>query len=172
MKKKKIYLDTSIFIAEFDKKGTRHKILTKFLKQVEKVKDVEFCYSKWALTEVHNRLTKDKIEELKIVKYIKDLLDKNRLRRFKLKQIDVSPRSDYNFNDFFHDLAKDLIRYKTGKDRPGLGDIIHIRIMKNNRIKTIITFDADFENIAGFTTINLLKIKVNNKNANNNNSKK
>lgn len=171
MRTEKIYLDTSIFIAEFDKQSAQHKILTDFLKQLEKVKDVECCYSKWALTEMYNKLTKDRIEELKIVKYIKDLLDVNKLRKLRMRVLDVSPNKNYNFSDFFKDLTKDLIKHKTGKDRPSLGDIIHIRIMKNNRINTIITFDADYENISGLTTINLLKINKN-KNANNNNSKK
>lgn len=172
MRTKKLYLDTSIFIAEFDKKDPRHKILTNFLKQIERIKDIEFCYSKWALTEMYNRLTKDKIEELKIVKYIKDILDVNKLRKLRLRLLDVSPNKSYNFSDFFKDLTKDLIKYKTGKERPSLGDVIHIRIMKNNRINNIVTFDADFENILGFTTINLWKINKDKKNGNNNNSKK
>ena len=69
----------------------------------------------------------------------------------------MHPKSHYTFHDFFSDLAKDLIKYKTGKDRPGLGDVIHIRIMKNNRINKIITFDKHFEKIQGFTCWNLTK---------------
>ena len=157
MRNKKVYLDTSVFIAEFDKKDTKHKILTNFFKKIEKIKDVELCYSKWAITEMYNKLTKDKIEELKIVKYIKDILDKNKIRNLKLHLLDVCPNDTYDFNHFFNDLTKDLIKYKTGKDRPSLGDIIHIRIMKNNRIKVIVTFDADFEEIPGLTSINLLQ---------------
>lgn len=154
MKNKKIYLDTSIFIAEFDKDSSQHKILSNFLKEIENAEDIEFCYSKWTLTEMYNKLTKQEIEELKIVKYIKDILDVNKLRSFRLKLIDVSPNKNYNFNDFFSDLTKDLIRYKTGKERPGLGDIIHVRIMKNNRVKIILTFDSHFEDIQGLTTLN------------------
>src|SRR3989344_9670738 len=118
---KKIYLDTSIFIAEFDKKDGRHKILTDFLKEIEKIKDTQLCYSKWALTEMYNRLTKNQIAELKIVRYIKDILDKNKIRNLNLRFIEVSSNKNYNFNDFFNNLTKDLIKYKTGKDRPGLG---------------------------------------------------
>jgi len=157
MKTKKVYLDTSIFIAEFDKKDANHSILIKNLKKFEKFEDVELCYSKWAITEMYNRLTKAKIEELKIVKYIKDILDKNKIRGVKIKSLDVSPNEVYNFHDFFNNLSTDLIKYKTGKDRPGLGDIIHIRIMKNNRIKNILTFDSHFDEIPGLTSINLLK---------------
>lgn len=157
MRNKKVYLDTSVFIAEFDKKDPKHKLLTDFFKKIEKIKDIELCYSKWAITEMYNKLTKDRIEELKIVKYIKDILDKNKIRNLKLHPLDVCPNDNYDFNHFFNDLTKDLIKYKTGKDRPGLGDIIHIRIMKNNRIKVIATFDADFEEIPGLTSINLLQ---------------
>lgn len=153
----KVYLDTSIFIAEFDKKEDKHKILGKFLKEIAKVEGVDFYYSKWALTEMYNKLTKQKIEELKIVKYINGILNLNKLRCLRLKSIDVSPNNSYNFNDFFNDLSKDLIRYKTGKG-PSVGDIIHVRIMKNNKINTILTFDSDFESIPGFQVINLLKI--------------
>lgn len=156
MKKQKFYLDTSIFMAEFNKKDFRHEILNKFFKEIANIKDIELCTSKWALTELNNRLTKDQIKELKITKYIKNILDKNKIRTIKLKIIDVHPRDHYTFHDFFSDLAKDLIKYKTGKDRPGLGDIIHIRIMKNNRINKIITFDKHFE-VQGFTCWNLMK---------------
>lgn len=153
----KIYLDTSVFISEFDQASNRHKTLTKFFNKAKKIKDLEFCYSKWALTEMYNRLTKDKIEELKIVKYLNKLLNTNKMRTFKLTVLKVHPRKTYDFDDFFESLSKDLIKYKTGKDRPGLGDIIHVRIMKNNKVNTILTFDNHFEKINGLTTINLLK---------------
>jgi predicted nucleic acid-binding protein len=159
MKLKRVYLDTSVLIAEFDKKEGKHKLLTKFLDEVKGIKDIELCSSKWALTEMYDRLTKNQIEELKIVKYLKDLLDKNKIRTSKFKLLDVSPNKNYDFNQFFNDLSKDLVKYKTGKDRPGLGDIIHIRIMKNNRVNKIVTFDTHFENIQGFTCINPLKTK-------------
>jgi len=157
MNKKKVYLDTSIFIAEFNKKDIRHETLNNFFKEISGIKDIELCTSKWALTELNNRLTKDQIKELKITKYIKDIIDKNKIRTIKLKILNVHPKDHYTFHDFFNDLAKDLIKYKTGKERPGLGDIIHVRIMKNNRVNTIITFDADFEKISGFVCINLMK---------------
>ncbi len=157
MKKQRVYFDTSVFMAEFNKKDIRHETLNKFFKEVSNLKDIELCTSKWALTELNNRLTKDQIKELKIVKYIKDILDKSKIRTFKLTILDVHPRDHYTFHDFFNDLARDLIKYKTGKDRPGLGDIIHVRIMKNNKINTIITFDTDFESITGFECINLMK---------------
>jgi len=154
---KRIYLDTSIFIAEFNKNDPRHKILTDFFKKIEKIKGTKLCYSKWVLAEMYNRLTKDQIEELKIAKYINDLLDKNKIRSLELNPLEVSPNKNYNFNDFFNNLRKDLIKYKTGKDRPGLGDILHIRIMKNNRINTIVTFDSHFDKILGIISLNLLK---------------
>lgn len=157
MKKQIFYLDTSIFMAEFDKQDFRHETLNNFFREIVNTKDIELCTSKWALTELNNRLTKDQIKELKITKYIKDILDKNKIRTIKLKIIDMHPRDHYTFHDFFNDLAKDLIKYKTGKDRPGLGDIIHVRIMKNNRINKIVTFDNHFENIQGFTSWNLIK---------------
>lgn len=157
---KRIYLDTSIFIAEFDKKDLRHKLLTNFIKQIEKVKETQLCYSKWALAEMYNRLTKSQITELKIAKYIKDILDKNKLRTLNLKPLEVCSNKNYGFNDFFNNLAKDLIKYKTGKDRPGLGDIIHIRIMKNNKIKTILTFDNHFDNMLDIISLNLSTTKT------------
>jgi predicted nucleic acid-binding protein len=157
MKKQRVYLDTSVFMAEFDKKDIRHETLNNFFKEITNLKDIELCTSKWALTELNNRLTKDQIKELKITKYIKDILDKNKIRTQKLKILNTHPKEHYTFHDFFSDLSKDLIKYKTGKERPGLGDIIHVRIMKNNRISTIITFDADFEKISGFTCLNLMK---------------
>jgi predicted nucleic acid-binding protein len=144
-------------MAEFNKKDSRHKILGKFCKDISKVPNVELVYSKWAMTELINRLTKDQVDNLKIMKYSYELLDKNKLRGVPIKLIDVCSNNNYEFHDFFSDLTKDLIKYKTGKNRPGLGDIIHIRIMKNNKINMIATFDADYESIQTLTCINLFK---------------
>lgn len=160
MKKKKLYLDTSILIAEFNKKDQMHSAVNEFFKYIAKIKDVELCTSKWALTELYNKLSKSEIKELKIVKYIKDVLDRNKIRTQALKVLDVHPRTHYSFHDFFNDLAKDLIKYKTGNPRPSLGDIMHIRIMKNQRIKHIITLDSDFEKIQGIICLNLRKSKT------------
>jgi predicted nucleic acid-binding protein len=161
---KRIYLDTSVFITEFNKKDPKHKVLTSFIKSIDRIKGTQLCYSKWALAEMYNRLTKNQIEELKIAKYTKDLLDKNKLRKLNLKPIEVCSNKNYNFNDFFNNLTKDLIKYKSGKDRPSLGDIIHIRIMKNNKIKTILTFDSHFDKIPDVTSLNLSKSKNETKN--------
>jgi|SRR3989344_2787747 len=155
--KKRLYLDTSVFMAEFNKQDLRHETLNNFFKEISNLKDIELCTSKWALTELNNRLTKDQIKELKIVKYIKDILDKNKIRTLKLTILNVHPKDHYTFHDFFSDLAKDLVKYKTGRERPGLGDIIHVRVMKNHKINNIVTFDSDFESIQGFNCINLMK---------------
>ena len=160
MKKRRIYLDTSVFIAEFDKKDRGHNNVNEFFKDMNKIKDIELCTSKWSMAELKNRLTKkDKRKELKIFKYMNDLLDKGKIRTLKLKILKIYPREHYGFDDFFNDLSDDLIKYKTGKNRPGLGDIMHIRIMKNNKIKHIATLDSNFENIAGLVCINLFKVE-------------
>lgn len=160
MRTTRVYLDTSVFMAELNKKDPRHPHISKFFTDICKIKEVELCTSKWALTELVNRLTKDEIDEYKIEKYRNDLLDKNSIRNMSLKFVKVSPGKIYDFDHFFSDLTSDLIKYKTGKDRPGLGDILHIRIMKNNRINIIITFDSHFDFIKGFTCINPQKTKV------------
>lgn len=154
---KKIYLDTSIFIAEFDKSDLRHKILTSFFEKIKRVKNVELCYSRWALTEVFDVLTRKQIEELNIYKYLNSILNKNKIRGFNLRSLEVCSNPDYNFPHFFDDLGKDLKKCKSKKSKPSLADIIHRRIMKNNRIKTILTFDADFEKLPGIVSINLFK---------------
>ena len=41
MKLKRVYLDTSVFIAEFDKKEGKHKPLTKFLDEVKRIKNIK-----------------------------------------------------------------------------------------------------------------------------------
>ena len=159
MKKHRIYLDTSVLIAEFDKKDRGHNNVNEFFKEMGKTKDIELSTSKWSMAELKNRLTKDRRKELKIFKYMNDILDKGKIRTLKLKILKVYPREHYGFDDFFSDLSDDLIKYKTGRNRPGLGDVIHIRIMKNNKIKNIATLDSNFENIAGLVCINLLKVK-------------
>ena len=158
MKVQRFYLDTSVFIAEFDKKGSDYKLLTTFLNVIKKANNVKLCSSKWALAEMYQKLTRDKIKELKVVKYIKEVLDLQKIRSIPIKILDVSSSKNYSFNEFFNDLGNDLKNYKKGSG-PGIGDIIHVRIMKNNKIKHIITFDSDFENIHSFVTINPRKIK-------------
>ena len=98
---------------------------------------------------------KDEFLEADILRFIKNILETNKLRSLNIKPIGVYPNKNYSFDDFFNNLGVDLIKYKTGKDRPGLGDIIHIRIMKNNRIKTILTSDSHFEGIPGIIPINI-----------------
>ena len=154
MRGKRIYLDTSIFIAEFDRNDRVHSYVSGFFSKVKKLKNMELCSSKWAIHEMNNKLTKKKLSEFKIAKYIRDMLDKSSTRSVKIRFLDVSSNKNYDFNHFFNDLGKDLIKYKTGRDRPGLGDIMHIRIMKNNRVNIVASFDSHFEKIPGITCIN------------------
>jgi predicted nucleic acid-binding protein len=78
------------------------------------------------------------------------------LRDLKIKFVEVSPKSDYDFTEFFYHIRRGILRYHSG-----VGDIIHSVIMKNNRIKDILTFDEkdDFKQIPDLTVLHPKIIK-------------
>jgi predicted nucleic acid-binding protein len=70
--------------------------------------------------------------------------------------IDVSPKKDYDFAEFFYDVRQGILSYHSG-----VGDIIHSVIMRNNGISSILTFDEkdDFKQIPGLTVLHPKDIK-------------
>ena len=90
------------------------------------------------------------------MKIEKDLIHESRLFGMKIDILDVSPKDDYNFTEFFYNIRKGIISYKSG-----VGDVIHSIIMKNNAIDHILTFDGkdDFKAIPGFKVLHPKDVK-------------
>ena len=82
--------------------------------------------------------------------------NEKRLGDLKLCFVDVSPKKDYDFAEFFYHVRQGILKYHSG-----VGDIIHSVIMKNNGIKAILTFDEkdDFKQIPDLTVIHPKDIK-------------
>jgi hypothetical protein len=66
----------------------------------------------------------------------------------RLHFLNVSPDKNYDFASFFDDVRDGILKY-----HPGVGDVIHSVIMKNNGVDHILTFDEkdDFKQIPGLT---------------------
>ena len=75
----------------------------------------------------------------------------------KIQIIEVSPRKDYDFAEFFYHVKQGILKYHSG-----VGDVIHSVIMKNNGISHILTFDEkdDFKQIPDLTVLHPRDIKI------------
>ena len=71
--------------------------------------------------------------------------------------VDVSPRKDYDFLEFFYHVREGVLQHHSG-----IGDIIHSVIMKNNGITDILRFDQkdDFKRIPGLTVLHPRDITI------------
>jgi predicted nucleic acid-binding protein len=149
-----VYLDSNILIACYagDSVEASRKILVEqAFKAFAELKDVQLCTSMWALAEAYKVLLsrkKMKREDVSVIET--QLLHEKRLLNAKLKLVDVSPESDYDFDEFFFHVRQAVVSYPSG-----IADIIHSVIMKNNAITTILTFDEkmDFRQIPGLTVL-------------------
>lgn len=126
---KKIYLDTNIFVCSFS--GAESNVIQ--CDQVKKVfgiisilKDVELWSSYWAITELVKVLIKKiGMDPLKVAEIETNLVNERRLHGLKIKFADVSNESNYDFNEFFHHIRQNILKYDAG-----VPDAIHGIIMK------------------------------------------
>lgn len=84
-------------------------------------------------------------------------MSERRLKHLRVRLVDVSPQSDYDFAEFFYHVKQGILKYHSG-----VGDVIHSVIMKNNDIADILTFDEkdDFKQIPDLTVLNPKDIKI------------
>jgi len=158
---KHIYLDSNVLIAHYStdqaeeaKKGFVENALTVF----DQLKDVQLCTSVWAIAEMVNILVSNKkMDRGDVADMESQLVSERRLKNLKIHIIEVSPRKDYDFIEFFYHVRQGILKYHSG-----LGDIIHSVIMKNNGITEILTFDEknDFKQIPGLTVLHPKDIKI------------
>jgi predicted nucleic acid-binding protein len=157
----RIYLDSNILIAHFstDKPEVPKRVLVdNALDVFEQLKDVQLCTSMWAVAEMVNVLVSAKQMALQDVAEIENrLVNETRLKNIKISIVPVSPRKDYDFNEFFYHVRQAILKYHSG-----VGDTIHSVIMKNNGISQILTFDEkdDFKKIPDLTILHPKDIKI------------
>jgi predicted nucleic acid-binding protein len=156
-----IYLDANILIAHYavDKAEEAKKSLVENALDVfAQLKDLQLCTSIWAITEMVNILVSNKKMDRGDVALIESqLVSERRLKNQKIQIIEVSPRKDYDFIEFFYHVRQGVLKYHSG-----VGDIIHSVIMRNNGISEILTFDEknDFKQIPGLTVLHPKDIKI------------
>jgi predicted nucleic acid-binding protein len=158
---KRVYLDSNVLIAyhSFDKtEDAKKKIVEDALAIFSQLKDIQLCTSMWAVTEMVNILVSRKNMDRGTVAEIESqLLSEKRLQDLKVQILEVSPRKDYDFAEFFYHVKQGILKYHSG-----VGDIIHTVIMKNNGIADILTFDEkdDFKQIPDLTVLHPRDIRI------------
>jgi predicted nucleic acid-binding protein len=158
---KRIYLDANVLIAHYavDKaEEAKKSFVEDALDVFAQLKDLQLCTSFWAITEMVNILVSNKKMARGDVALIESqLVSERRLKNLKIHLVEVSPRSDYDFGEFFYQIRQGVLNYHSG-----VGDIIHSVIMRNNGISEILTFDEkrDFKQIPGLTVLHPKDIKI------------
>lgn len=154
MKKKDlIYLDTNIFVTYYLKREGFDKINQFFVNN--KNLEVQFVTSDWTLTETVKVLRNEyKEKPKKVVEFIQELQREKRIFGVKFSFVEVSQTDEYDFGEFFYHIQKIILEYNNG-----YADAIHSLIMRNNKIKYILTTDVDgFRGVKGITVINPLNL--------------
>lgn len=158
---KRIYLDANILIAHYaiDRAEEAKKSLVEnSLLVFAQLTGLQLCTSIWAITEMVNTLVSSKKMARGDVALIESqLVSERRLKNLKIDIVKVSPRADYDFEEFFYHVRQGVLKYHSG-----VGDIIHSVIMRNNGISEILTFDEknDFKQIPGLTVLHPKDIKI------------
>ena len=158
---KRIYLDSNVLIAHYsvDKaEETKKEFVENALQVLAQLKDVQLCTSMWAITEMVNILiSTKKMPRGDVAEIESQLVSEKRLKDLKIYFVEVSPREDYDFAEFFYHVRQGILKYHSG-----VGDIIHSVIMKNNGIADILTFDEkdDFKEIPDLTVVHPKDVKI------------
>jgi predicted nucleic acid-binding protein len=158
---KRVYLDSNVLIAYYslDKaEETKKKMAEDALAVFAQLKDIQLCTSMWAVTEMVNILVSSKNMDRGVVAELESqLVSERRLKDLKIQLIEVSPRKDYDFSEFFYHVKQGILKYHSG-----VGDVIHSVIMKNNGVADILTFDEkdDFKNIPDLTVLHPKDIRI------------
>ncbi len=158
---RRIYLDSNILISHYSQdkaEDAKRLMVGNALSVFAELRDVQLCTSMWAITEMVNILvSQKKIDRGQVAEIESQLASERRLMDLKIHFLDVSPRKDYDFMEFFYHVRQGILRYHSG-----VGDIIHSVIMKNNGIADILTFDEkdDFKRIPDLTVLHPRDVKL------------
>jgi predicted nucleic acid-binding protein len=158
---RRIYLDSNVLIAHYSvdrAEEEKKKMVESALDVFAELRDAQLCTSMWAVTEMVNVLVSNKkMDRGEVAEIESEFVSARRLRNLKIDFVEVSPRDDYDFVEFFYHIRQDILKYHSG-----VGDIIHSVIMKNNDITHILTFDEkdDFRKIPGLTVLHPKDIRI------------
>jgi len=112
---KRIYLDSNVLIAYYcsDKaEESKRKMVIDALAVFPQFRDTHLCTSMWAVTEMVNILVSSKKMDRGTVAEIESqLVSEKRLQGLKIQIIEVSPRKDYDFAEFFFHVKQGILMY-------------------------------------------------------------
>lgn len=157
---RRIYLDSNILISHFSRdkaEDAKRSMVGNALKVFGQLRDVQLCTSMWAMTEMVNVLiSQKKVERGEVAEIESQLVSERRLLDLKIQFLEVSPKKDYDFAEFFYHVRQGILEYHSG-----VGDVIHSVIMKNNNVSDILTFDEkdDFKRIPNLTVLHPRDVK-------------
>jgi predicted nucleic acid-binding protein len=149
-----IYLDTNVLVAYYatdPSEREKKELVEKALAVFDQLADVELCTSQWAVSEMVKVLVKTKrMDRGTVAEIASTLLRGKRLRNLKITLLDVSPRKNYDFDDFFVGVSETILTYSLD-----LADAIHSVIVQNHGIDRILSFDQNFASkaMAGCTVV-------------------
>lgn len=141
----KIYLDSCIFLAlYYERSEPQTRSIEKCLETLSKNENIKLITSDLTFTEfVKVALAPKKIPQETIFKDLSDMMRRKKIRnKFPFLIIDVEgSKKKYSFGDFFVEMQEALLYA-----RPGISDVMHYVIMRNNNIKRIFTAnEKDFK---------------------------
>jgi predicted nucleic acid-binding protein len=149
----KIYLDSCIFLAlYYERNHPRTREIEKCLELWGKNKNIKLVTSDFTFTEfVKVGLDPKKISQDAIFKDLSDMTRRKKIcNKFPFSLIEVGgTRDTYTFSDFFVEMQEALLFA-----RPGISDVMHYVILKNNNIKRIFTTnEKDFKKFDDITVL-------------------
>ena len=155
-----IYVDSCIFVAYYSisDRNNQHKQVIDCLEVIRKNKKIiSLATSDFTFTEfVKVMQNKERLDEASIYKILSNITRQRKIgNKYPFRLVEAEGREEeYTFNDFFVGLQEILLLAS-----PGLADTIHARIMMNNKINHILTFDVDdFSKIPNINPINPMEI--------------
>ncbi len=150
----RIYLDANVLVAYYatdEAEREKKKLVEKALSVFHQLAEFELCTSQWAVSEMMKILVRTKgMERGAVAEIANTLLRGKRLQNLKITLIEVSPRKNYDFDDFFVGVSENILTYHLD-----LADAIHSVIVQNHEISRILSFDEKLglREIAGCTVV-------------------
>ena len=144
------YLDTCILVALVTK-DSRKELVVKALNIIASLEDAVLVTSDFTFVEMAKVLIHTaKLSPKATAKQVNAIVKSKRVEGFEFETLSTSPSDDYDFDQFWVDVAENMSLYN-----PGWGDSIHCVIMRNNGVGNILTLDGkdDFNIVRGITHI-------------------
>lgn len=150
-RKRKLYLDTGLLIGFYREEDEHHDNAINFFKKTKTLKNLDLVCSEFTITEFAQAcVSRGYFSELETHRITEKLLITHKIgRKYPFKMISAKGKEEtYSFGDFFVDVKNIILDPRS--ERLHLADAIHSVIMRNNKIKNVVTYNKqDFSGISG-----------------------